>query len=235
MASGSDAARNVSQLVLLNSNFASMPKVVAEGRRTINNIERSASLFLVKTIYMTVLAIIFLFVNTAAPFEPIQMTLVNAFTIGIPSFILALEPNKNRIKGSFFNNIVKSSLPGGLASVVSVMLVIISESILKISHEQYVTLAVAVVSVMGIIVLFEKCLPFNKLRIALFVTMIAGLAIGILCFRNLFSLTLFTGKMTINLVIIFAICVLIFWIFRKITRHIVNKVEAKQSIKKVNC
>lgn len=88
---------------------------------------------------------------------------------------------------------------------------------------------------MGIIVLFEKCLPFNKLRIALFVTMIAGLAIGILCFRNLFSLTLFTGKMTINLVIIFAICVLIFWIFRKITRHIVNKVEAKQSIKKVNC
>lgn len=89
MASGSDAARNVSQLVLLNSNFASMPKVVAEGRRTINNIERSASLFLVKTIYMTVLAIIFLFVNTAAPFEPIQMTLVNAFTIGIPSFILA--------------------------------------------------------------------------------------------------------------------------------------------------
>ena len=62
--------------------------------------------------------------------------------------------------------------------------------------------------------------------------MIAGLAIGILCFRNLFSLTLFTGKMTINLVIIFAICVLIFWIFRKITRHIVNKVEAKQSIKK---
>lgn len=235
MASGSDAARNVSQLVLLNSNFASMPKVVAEGRRTINNIERSASLFLVKTIYMTVLAIIFLFVNTAAPFEPIQMTLVNAFTIGIPSFILALEPNKNRIKGSFFYNIVKSSLPGGLASVVSVMLVIISESILKISHEQYVTLAVAVVSVMGIIVLFEKCLPFNKLRIALFVTMIAGLAIGILCFRNLFSLTLFTGKMTINLVIIFAICVLIFWIFRKITRHIVNKVEAKQSIKKVNC
>ena len=78
-------------------------------------------------------------------------------------------------------------------------------------------------------------MPFNKLRIALFVTMIAGLAIGILCFRNLFSLTLFTGKMTINLVIIFAICVLIFWIFRKITRHIVNKVEAKQSIKKLNC
>lgn len=231
MASGSDAARNVSQLVLLNSNFASMPRVVAEGRRTINNIERSASLFLVKTIYMTLLAIIYLFVYIAAPFEPIQMTLVNAFTIGIPSFILALEPNKNRIKGSFFNNIVKSSLPGGLASVISVFLVIISETVLQISYEQYVTLAVSVVSVMGLMVLFEKCLPFDKLRVALFIIMVAGLTIGILCFRSLFSLTVFTYEMAIALAVISVICGIIFWGLGKITRNIVNKIESKQSVR----
>lgn len=228
MASGSDAARNVSQLVLLNSNFSSMPKVVAEGRRTINNIERSAALFLVKTIYMTILAFLFLVVNTAAPYEPIQMTLINAFTIGIPSFILALEPNKNRIKGSFFNNIVKSSLPGGIACALSIWLVIISGGLIGINHEQYVTLAVAVISAMGLIVLFEKCLPFDKLRAALFIAMIAGLSIGILCFQSLFSLTYFNITMVVSLAIICAVCGIAFCIFRKLTKFIINKIESKQ-------
>lgn len=103
MASGTDAARNVSQLVLLNSDFSSMPKVVAEGRRSINNIQRSASLFLVKTIYSSILAILFVFLDFKYPFEPIQMTLLSAFTIGLPSFVLALEPNSDRIKGNFLS------------------------------------------------------------------------------------------------------------------------------------
>lgn len=231
MASGSDAARNVSQLVLLNSNFSSMPKVVAEGRRTINNIERSAALFLVKTIYMTILAIIFLFVNTAAPFEPIQMTLINAFTIGIPSFILALEPNKNRIQGSFFNNIMRSALPGGFASVVSLMLVILSKNITGISYEEYVTLAVAVAAAMGIMVLFGKCLPFDKIRTTLFITMILGLTIGILCFKNLFSLTQFNLKMAFELLIISVICGFILWGFSKMTKIVFDKVEQRKLAK----
>lgn len=98
MANGSDATKNVSQLVLLDSNFASMPKVVSEGRRTINNIERSASLFLVKTIYSSVLALMFLFMNESYPFVPIQLSLISVVTIGIPSFMLALEPNKEKIR-----------------------------------------------------------------------------------------------------------------------------------------
>ncbi len=102
MASGSDATRNVAELVLLDSNFASMPEIVLEGRRTINNIERSATLFLVKTIYASILAIIFLFVNMPYPFMPIQLTLISTVTIGIPSFVLALEPNKERIKRQIF-------------------------------------------------------------------------------------------------------------------------------------
>ena len=94
MASGSDAARTVSQLVLLDSNFASMPLVVREGRRSINNLQRSAALFLVKAFFSAIIAVFFIFVNSDYPFQPIQFTLINTFTIGIPSFILALEPNR---------------------------------------------------------------------------------------------------------------------------------------------
>ena len=108
MNSGSDAARNVSQLVLLDSNFASMPKVVAEGRRSINNIQRSSSLFLCKTTYATLLAVIFLFLDRAYPFIPIQLTLTSMVTIGIPSFILALEPNNERINGKIIINVLKN-------------------------------------------------------------------------------------------------------------------------------
>lgn len=110
MASGSDATRNVAELVLLDSNFASMPEIVLEGRRTINNIERSATLFLVKTIYAGILAIIFLFVNMPYPFMPIQLTLISTVTIGIPSFVLALEPNKEIIKGKFLRNVISRAL-----------------------------------------------------------------------------------------------------------------------------
>lgn len=101
MASGSDAARTVSNLVLLDSNFASMPQVVKEGRRSINNLQRSASLFLQKTIYSTVLGVLFIFLSASYPFEPIQLTFISSITIGIPSFILALEPNNERISGAF--------------------------------------------------------------------------------------------------------------------------------------
>lgn len=111
MANGSDATKNVSQLILLDSNFASMPKVVAEGRRTINNIERSASLFLVKTIYSCSLALIFLFMSAGYPFQPIHLSLISVVTIGIPSFLLALEPNKERIHGNFLKNVISKAIP----------------------------------------------------------------------------------------------------------------------------
>ena len=107
---GSDAARTVSQLVLMDSNFDSMPIIVDEGRKTINNIERSASLFIVKTVYATLLAVIFIFVKLKYPFIPIQLTLTSALTIGIPSFVLALEPNYEKIKGNFFINIFSAAI-----------------------------------------------------------------------------------------------------------------------------
>ena len=111
VANGSDAARNVSQLVLMDSDFKSMPNIVDEGRRTINNIQRSATLFLVKTIYATILAVLFVFINMPYPFIPIQLTLINLVVTGIPSVILALEPNKERIKGKFIINVIQRALP----------------------------------------------------------------------------------------------------------------------------
>ena len=104
LASGSDAAKNISQLVLADDDFISLPSVVAEGRRSINNIQRSASLFIVKTIYSFILAIVFIFVTVKYPFQPLQLSLISGLTIGLPSFVLALQPNHNIIKACFFGN-----------------------------------------------------------------------------------------------------------------------------------
>ncbi|MEG2351674.1 MAG: HAD-IC family P-type ATPase, partial [Bacilli bacterium] len=131
MSSGSDAARNVAELVLLDSNFNSMPHIVKEGRRTINNVERSASLFLSKTIYASLLAITFLFISREYPFIPIQMSLISGLTIGLPAFILALEPNYNKIKTSFFINILSNSIPGGLTTVINILMLIGITSLFK--------------------------------------------------------------------------------------------------------
>ena len=186
MAAGSDAARNVAQLVLLDSNFASMPKVVAEGRRTINNIQRSSTLFIVKTIFSTILAILFLFLTAHFPFQPIQLTLVNACTIGIPSFILALEPNKERIKGIFILNILEKSIPAGITTVINIILCIIVSNIFGLTVEEYSTLAVCLTAITAFMILFQVSMPFNKIRTALFVFMVTGMAAGVTCCRDVY-------------------------------------------------
>lgn len=188
MASGSAAAKNVSQLVLLNSNFDAMPKVVAEGRRSINNIQRSSSLFLVKTIYSTFLAIIFLFINMPYPFMPIQMTLTSVLTIGIPSFILALEPNRDRIKGRLFINIITKALPGALSIVSSILFIMIASLFISLDNSQVSTLCVISSGFIGLLLLFKICKPFNSMRKILFTAMSSGFIIGITLFKNFFAL-----------------------------------------------
>lgn len=186
MAAGSDAARNVAQLVLLDSNFASMPKVVAEGRRTINNIQRSSTLFIVKTIFSTILAILFLFITAEFPFkQPIQLTLVNAFTIGIPSLVLALEPNKERIKGVFILNILQKAIPAGITTVINILLCIAAMNMFGLSVLEYNTLCICLTAITAFMILFQLSMPFNKLRIALFITMVAGMTVGVVCCRDI--------------------------------------------------
>lgn len=172
MASGSDAARNVSQLILLDSDFASMPKIVAEGRRTINNLERSAALFLTKTIYSTILAILFVFMNKPYPFMPIQLSLIALVCIGIPSFILALEPNKQRIKGTFLGNVLSKSIPTALTVILNILLVLLVNSKQNLPSEIYSTICVILTVLTGFLLLIKISIPFNIVRGILLPTLI---------------------------------------------------------------
>lgn len=190
MASGSDAARNVSEIVLLNSDFDAIPKIIEEGRRTINNVQRSSSLFLTKTIYATLLAIIFLFVSMDYPFQPIQLSLVSSITIGIPAFILALEPNNERIKGNFFINVLKKSLPGGLTIVVNVITVMVVAKIFNLDEKIISTMAVFLVAITGFILLYKICYKFNLLRKILYIVLIIIFLSCIIGLPKLFELVL---------------------------------------------
>lgn len=203
MASGSDAARNVSEIVLLDSNFDAIPKIVEEGRRTINNVERSASLFLTKTIYATLLAIIFLFVPMNYPFEPIHLSLVSFITIGVPAFILALEPNRDIIKGNFFLNVLKKSIPGGITIVINVLSVMLTASIFNISSDKISTMAVILVAMTGFILLFRICTKFNKLRICLFISLIIIFLSCIIGIPKVFELVLLEPILVVYIALVF--------------------------------
>ena len=177
MASGSDVAKSVASLVLLDSNFASMPRVVAEGRRSINNLQRSASLYLVKTIYSALLAVIFLFIGSY-PFEPSDLTLVGVTTIGIPSFLLALEPNKERAQGSFLYNALRKALPGALTIVVGIVAIQIIKMTMGLPAEEARMLCVLMVAVANFMVLFRVCLPMDVKHAVYFFLMLALYMVG---------------------------------------------------------
>lgn len=225
MQNGSDATKNVAQLVLLDSNFASMPKVVAEGRRTINNIQRSASLFLVKTIYSTILALMFLFMGEAYPFVPIQLTLISTVTIGIPSFILALEPNNARIRGHFLRNVISKSLPTGITVALNILIISILNKCNIISNEHYSSLCVIATSICGLILLFtltksrkneDTIFPFSMFRMLIALSMSALLIFGVTYLRNFFNIAYIVpildkiAFIVIGSIIIFIILNLIF-------------------------
>lgn len=211
MAAGSDAARNVAQLVLVDNDFASMPKVVAEGRRAINNLQRSASLFLVKTLLSMSLAALFIFLPWQYPFQPIQMTLISAFTIGIPSFVLALEPNKDRIKGRFLENVIVKSLPGALTAVLSVVAVnIVGYLLLGLSYAHVSTLCVLLTAWVGLMLIVRLSIPFTPIRTALLVVVVGGTVLGATLFHTLFGIQPFSIPMWIVFGISAAVIALVF-------------------------
>lgn len=203
MASGSDAAKTVSSLVLLNSSFAPMPLIVQEGRRSINNLQRSASLFLSKTIFSTLISLMFLFLSYSFPFKPIQLTLISTFTIGIPSFVLALEPNRDRVQGKFLSNVMKLSVPAGLTMATNMLVLAAIGPSFGINNDQFATLAVIITSLTGFIMLFKVCAPFNALRGALFLSMIAAMFGLVMFMGDFFSLVPFNIPMALVLIITF--------------------------------
>lgn len=174
MASGSEAARNVSQLVLLDNNFNSMPKILAEGRRSINNVERSASLLLMKTIFTILLILICIFTTEEYFFIPIHLTLITFFTISVPSFILALEPNTNLVKDHFMIRIISKALPPALTVVFNIVMILLFRNQFSLDPDLCTTLTVFLTAATGFIFLKQICKPFNVLRTILFVVLLLG-------------------------------------------------------------
>lgn len=196
MASGSSASRNVAHLVLLNNDFSAMTKVVAEGRRSINNLQRSASLFLVKTLLSMSLALIFLFLPWGYPFQPIQMTLISAFTIGIPSFVLALEPNHERIKGHFLTNVIVKSIPSAFVIVLAIIsLNLIGYNFFTLNYEQISTMCVLTMSFIGLLLVIKLSIPFTFVRFALIIVIIFGTIIGCIFLGDIFNISPYTQEM----------------------------------------
>ena len=187
MAAGSDAARNVAEIVLVDNDFASMPAVVAEGRRSINNLQRSAALFLTKTLFSMGLAAICIWVPPY-PFQPITMTLINFFCIGFPSFVLALEPNRLRIRGSFLTNVLKRALPAAVAVLAASALCMLAAAVFGYSEILLSSMCLIATCAVGCCLIWRISQPFTPLRIAVFVFVVSGLFIGIVGFPDFFSI-----------------------------------------------
>lgn len=189
LGAGSDAAKQISQLVLLNNDFSALPHVVMEGRRVINNIRRTASLFLVKTIFSFLLTVSSVLFSLSYPFQPIQLTLIGALTVGIPSFFLALEPSRARIRGDFLRSVLAHALPGALIIYLYALVAGLAGRGMGLSYPEINTLCVYLAGVAGLCVLLRVCMPLEKLRGILVATM-AGLFIaGVLMLRELLKLT----------------------------------------------
>lgn len=204
MASGSDAAAQASQLVLLESDFSCMPEVVLEGRRVVNNIQRSASLFLVKNIFSFLLSLVsFVFMFTY-PLEPSQISLISMFTIGVPAFFLALEPNKNIIKGHFLTNVFLKALPAALTDVLAVGALVIFGRTFGVSSADISTAATMLLSIVGFMILYTISAPMNVLRGVILGGCIVGLLSCSIFLNDLFAITGMTTK-CVMLFVVFAI------------------------------
>lgn len=230
MASGSEAAAQASQLVLLESDFSRMPEVVLEGRRVVNNIQRSASLFLVKNIFSFLLAVFSLVSLITYPLEPSQVSLISMFTIGTPAFFLALEPNKNVIKGHFLTNVFLKALPAALTDVLAVGALTVFGIVFGVPSEDISTAATMLLAIVGFMILYKISAPMNVLRTVVLVGMIVGLIFCSLFLNDLFAITAMSTK-CVMLFVVFSIAtepvlryltIFVDWIrkvYRKLTRR----------------
>lgn len=182
MASGSDMAKSSANLVLLESNFDAMPKILYEGRRVINNIQRVATLFLTKTIFSILLTLVTILLPFEYPFIPIHLTFVSTLTIGIPAFFMALEPNKKRVENSFLENVLKISLPSGISVIICILLIYLFSTIKGYTPEMISQLALIVIAMNGCIVLTKVSFPLSRLRkiilVFAYICILAGLLFG---------------------------------------------------------
>ena len=198
MASGAQAASQVAQLVLLDSDFSAMPGIVGEGRRVINNIQRAATLFLVKNIFSLALSVITLFTNWPYPMVPLHLSVISALTIGVPSFFLAMEPNYERVKGHFLRGVLRRAFPGGLTNIFVVLMAQAFMDVFAITQEQTSTICAAILGIVGLLVLFQVCKPFDGFRKVIWWCMAGALVVCFTLLGTFFELR--TGEASTQLV-----------------------------------
>lgn len=189
MASGSEATAQVAQIVLLDSDFSRMPEIVLEGRRVVNNVQRSASLFLVKNLFSLLLTIFSTVLMISYPLMPSQVSLISMFTIGIPGFLLALEPNKSRIKGHFLGNVLLKALPAGLTDFFAVSALVICGHVFNIPSTDIATASTLLIAVVGFMIMIKISHPFNKFKYGILALNIFGLIFCGLFLDNLFAMS----------------------------------------------
>ena len=188
MASGAQAASQVARLVLLDSDFSAMPDIVGEGRRVINNIQRAATLFLVKNIFSLGLSMISLFTVWPYPLEPQHMSVISGLTIGVPSFFLAMEPNYERVRGRFLAGVLRRAFPGGLTNIFVVLAAQAFMMAFRLPLAQISTVCTAILAVVGMLVLFQVCKPFDRFRTVIWFAMAAALVICFTLLGGIFEL-----------------------------------------------
>lgn len=233
MASGSDAAVQASQVVLLESDFSRMPEVVLEGRRVVNNIQRSASLFLVKNIFSFLLAIFSAVFMITYPLEPSQVSLISMYTIGIPAFFLALQPNRDIIKGHFLTNVFLKALPAGLTDVLAVGALVVFGQTFGVASKDISTAATMLLAIVGFMILYRICQPMNALRMIVWIGCVIGLLGCSIFLPQLFAITGMSRK-CIMLFVIFSIATepvlryltkLIEWLRKQYIKFIKNPIK----------
>ncbi len=224
-ASATDMARDAAKLVMLDSDFDALPEVVRQGRRSINNLKRSVSLFLIKIVYSLILSVSFLFLSVPYPFEPIHLTLITFVSVAAPGFLLSFEPNSNRVKGKFISEIIARSLPGGTAIAGGVIFSAAMHSLFGMTNAEYITACVVASGIVGLINLLRICSPFTPFRLAIFTVMTALFTVGVLFFGWVFSLSALSLNAFILMLASVGISVIIYAVAAKLTKYFTNKIS----------
>ena len=214
MESGNDATKQIAQVVLLDSDFSHMPHIVAEGRRVVNNIQRSASLFLVKNIFSILLALTSAIFAFTYPLQASQMSLISGFTIGIPGFLLALEPNKERIRGRFLEVVLKNALPAAIVDYLAVLVAVYCGHWLELSHKEISTSSIVLLAVVGFIIIYKLIKPLNRTKLAIILLSIVGMSLAAVFLPTIFNLASLSIKAIAMTVLLSLILERLIWLFQ---------------------
>ncbi len=228
MADGSEVARNISNIVLLNSNFSSLPAIVKEGRQVVNNVQNSSALYLMKTFFAIILSLTTLIFGLNYPFIPRMMFLLEFFIIGIPSFLMTFEPNTKQIKGNFIPQVMKRALPRSLLMLVSILIIVFlsAKATSPFTPEEVSTLCVLVLTYTGLINLITLCIPFTIIRGLAIGICAVGLVLTSVIMPEFFNMTAFTAPVMITFsAVIFVAIVLLILI--KFNKNLINKVKQR--------